>query len=47
MKAMVIKVKEEMCFMGNIEAMLPMGRDFPNCHNTFMKCKETSEDEVK
>ncbi|XP_075812894.1 protein PPP4R3C1-like [Microtus pennsylvanicus] len=47
MKAMEVKVKEEMCPRVNTEAVLPLKVDFLRSYDTFMQTKETSEDEVE
>ncbi|KAK7797796.1 hypothetical protein U0070_026195 [Myodes glareolus] len=47
MKAMEVNVKEEMCPRVNTGDVLPSGGDLLNSYDTFMKIKETCENEVK
>ncbi|XP_049988717.1 protein PPP4R3C-like [Alexandromys fortis] len=47
MKAMKVKVKEEMCPRVNTETVLPLEVDFLSSDDTFMQIKEKSKDEVE
>ncbi|CAH6784740.1 protein PPP4R3C [Phodopus roborovskii] len=42
-KSMEVQSKEEMCSGESTEAILPMGSDFPNHYDMFVRIKDTSE----
>ncbi|ERE65898.1 protein PPP4R3C [Cricetulus griseus] len=47
MKAMEVKVKKEICSEESTAVIIPMGSDFPNRYDVFIRIKDASENEVE